>query len=235
MLPVDIDTFKSTLAKRGGLAKTNYFSIYMTTPILNLSLDNALSNVVSGNLNPMQAFNDPRDITLLCESCTLPGRQIATNEYATMKHATKKPYGYINEDVTFTFLLTEDYYMKDVMDAWQAQIIDFKTNRLRYKGNYARDIVIQQLSSKGTPIYTVKLLNAFPVSVNGIELSNTGENTVQKVTVTMAYDDWTNEGLIDGALDVVDSIADGISQTKDELGSVYSSARKVFGKLPKLF
>ena len=211
MLPVDIDSFKSSVAKRGGFAKQNHFSIYMTVPILNLSLDNALSNIVSGNFNPLQAFNDPRDITLLCESCSMPGRQIATNDYATMKKPEKRPYGYMNDDVTFTFLLTQDFYMKDVMDGWQSQIINMERNRLRYKKEYVSDIIIQQLSHSGTPIHTVKLKNAFPTTVSAVELSNTSENTIQRVTVTMSYEDWINEGLISGALGAAGMVAGSLN------------------------
>ena len=124
-LPASIDTLKSTIGKRGGVSKSNRFAIYMNLPLISINPGTILSNIASGSgFNPMSLINDPRDISLLCESCSLPGRQITTAEHITRLKAIKKPYGYINDDVSFTFLLTGDYYLKEVMDSWQASIID---------------------------------------------------------------------------------------------------------------
>ena len=201
VLPASVDTLRGTLGKRGGVAKANRFSIYMPLPLISINPGSILTNLASGNgFNPMSLLNDPRDMSLLCESCSLPGRTIATAEHMTRLKAIKKPYGYINDDVTFTFLLTGDYYIKQVFDDWTAKLFDFEKGEVSYKDDCVSDVTIQQLGPSNIPIYTCKLQKAFPVSVSAVELSNTSENTISRVSVTMAYDEWSDGASLAGTL-----------------------------------
>ena len=201
VLPASVDTLRGTLGKRGGVAKANRFSIYMPLPLISINPGSILTNLASGNgFNPMSLLNDPRDMSLLCESCSLPGRTIATTEHMTRLKAIKKPYGYINDDVTFTFLLTGDYYIKQVFDDWTAKLFDFEKGEVSYKDDCVSDVTIQQLGPSNIPIYTCKLQKAFPVGVSAVELSNTSENTISRVTVTMAYDEWSDGASLAGTL-----------------------------------
>jgi hypothetical protein len=210
MLPTAIDDLKSAINRRGGLASANRFSIYIQQPLLNLSLDNLATGILSGG-GIGTVLNDPRDMSLLCESCSIPGRQITTSEYVTVDHGVKKPYTYINEDVTFTFHLTEDFYIRKVFDSWMGRVIDTDTHRLNYKETYVQDVIIQQLAKNGVPIYSVKLREAFPISVNAIELNNSAENTTQKVTVTMAYKDFEPLDLAESVVGSANIIKNGLT------------------------
>ena len=80
--------------------------------------------------------NDPRDISLLCETVTIPGRQIATLDYQADKQAVKIPYSFINEDVTCSFLLTNDYYMKTMFDDWLEQVFNSESYRAKFKKDF---------------------------------------------------------------------------------------------------
>ena len=198
-LPMNIDTLKATLGKRTGLAKSNRFAIYMNLPIVSVNPTRLLTNFASGNFNPMQVLNDPRDISLLCESCSLPGRQVTTAEHTYKLKPIKKAYGYLNEDVSFTFLLTGDYYMKGMFDAWQGSVFNQERGTMNYKDDYTSNVIIQQLNDKHLPIYTCTLRNAFPTTVSAVELSNGNENQVSRVTVSLAYDDWDDNASFAGA------------------------------------
>jgi len=120
-------------------------------------------------------------------------------EKRTTHKAVKKPYSYLVEEVSFTFTLTNDYYIKKYFDSWQDMIVSGGDKGIAYKETYTTDIVIQQMGSGNDfiPAYGVKLLNAFPIAVNAIELSNRSENQVVEVSITLGYDDWTEESLFD--------------------------------------
>tara|TARA_B100000073_G_C23698763_1_gene559433 strand:- start:957 stop:1601 length:645 start_codon:yes stop_codon:yes gene_type:complete len=188
--PANLDSLKSTIGRRTGLAKQNRFAVYMNLPLMSIDAGNIITNLVSGNFNPFQIINDPRDISLLCETAVLPGKSIATTEYQTNMKARKMPYGYISDDVSFTFLLTGDYYMKTVFDKWLGQIINQDRKTLMYKDDYVSEVEIQQLNDQNIPVYSCKLRKAFPINISQVDLGNTNENTVSRVTVTFAYDDW---------------------------------------------
>lgn len=193
----------------------NRFAVYMQPPaasLLNLDIQGAITSAISGNFSIKNAFNDPRDISLLCESCSLPGRQITTMDYQSIRQAIKMPNGYINEDITFSFHLTHDYYIKKMFDKWVSAVIDFKNYRVRYQNEYTTDVIIQQLDKKNVPIYGIKLYKAFPVTINSINLDNTAENTPQKVSVTMAYEDYAVEGGLSSALSAIKTSIGGITK-----------------------
>jgi len=188
--PANIETLKSTFSRRTGIAKANKFAVYMNLPLMSIDVGSIITNVISGNFNPLQIINDPRDISLLCETVTMPGRSIATSEYMTNMKARKMPYGYISDDVSMTFLLTGDYYLKNVFDKWLEEIIDIKRKTVKYKDDYVSEIEIQQLNDQNIPVYSCKLLKAFPINISQIDLGNTSENTAARITVSFAYDDW---------------------------------------------
>ena len=65
VLPASIDTLRSTLGKRQGVARPNRFSIYMPLPLISINPGSILTNIASGGgFNPMSLLNDPRDISL---------------------------------------------------------------------------------------------------------------------------------------------------------------------------
>jgi hypothetical protein len=208
----NIDTLKATISKRTGLARSNRFAVYINLPIISINKDRILSNVLSGNINPLQAFNDPRDISLLCDSCTLPGRQITTLDRQTNMKTVKVANGYLNEDVTFSFMLTGDYFIKTVFESWSKEIINFEELTLKFKEDYVGDVIIQQLNERDVPIYSVRLNNAFPTTISSVELSNANENTISKVDITMSYDDWEEVSFIEELRDFdLQSRLDGIN------------------------
>ena len=95
ILGSEIDDLKGVFSKRQGAANVNRFMIFMQPPsasLLNLDVNAAITGALSGNLSIGGFINDPRDVSLLCESCTLPGRAITTMEKQNVKQAVKVPY-----------------------------------------------------------------------------------------------------------------------------------------------
>ena len=217
-----IDDFKSQLAKRNGLAMANRYRAVVSLP-----------QSISGK------FPGTESLDLLCDATGLPGRQITTIDYQAHKQVIKIPYGFMNEDVTFTFLLTGDYYAKKVFDAWAEAIINFSDYRAKYLVDHVSEILIFQTSNNANApsqstdgnttqvsgagaapigdgsrgldnqgisvlppfvtagevvtepkVYGVKLINAYPVTISGVNLENSGENTVQKMQVIMTYENF---------------------------------------------
>ena len=217
LLGSDIDELKGIFSKRQGLANSNRFMVYMQPPsgsLLNLDLNALAVGVLSGNgLSLGGLINDPRDVAMLCESCTLPGRAITTIVMQNVKQSIKVPYTYINEDVTFTFLLTNDYYMRKMFDQWMGMVFNIDTYTMNYKSEYVTDVRIAQLNKQNIPIYTVRLENAYPTGINAINLDNTAENSIQKVTVNLTYENFVVEGLVDTVTGIAGGIADTVAGT----------------------
>lgn len=215
ILGKSINDLKAGIGKHGGLATPNRFAVYMQPPaasLLNIDLQNIAVSLVSGNFKPASLVNDPRDVAILCESCSLPGKQILTMDYQLNKQSVKIPYGYLNEDVTFTFLLTNDYYMKKMFDKWSEATINFDRYRVKYHNEYTTDVVIQQLNKENLPVYGIKLRKAYPVTYNSVALDNTSENSIQRFMVTMTFEEYVVEGAIESAMSSVKTAIGGIKK-----------------------
>jgi len=188
--PVTIDEFKSTVGKHNGIATTNRFAVTITPPsaaFLNLG-------ALIGN-GPL--INDPRDINVLCQSCSLPGKLIMTGDFdAYGANPRKYPQSSVQEDVEFSFLITGDFYAKKTFDKWQNSIIDQQSQLVEYDETYKTDVYIQQLNKDNTPMYAVRLRDAYPIAVNSVDLSNDNTDTTSLVNVTMTYDFFETEAPI---------------------------------------
>ena len=200
-----IDKLKSTISQKGGLAPANRFSVIFTPPsqsILNLDIQGLIGSAVSGNFSPSQLVNDPRDIAILCQSVTLPGSTIATYEEGLHKQVRKFPYTFIDDEVTMSFLLTNDYYMRKMFDNWMSNIVNKESHLVGYKNDYSVDVIIQQLNQKNIPVYGVKLEKAFPTAISSSELSQDSGEFV-RFEVTWAYDKYKPEGPLSSTLSTI--------------------------------
>ena len=127
-------------------------------------------------------------INMLCESVTMPSRALSTNEYTNGTQTKKIPYTYIDEDVVMEFNLSGDYYPKLVMDSWIESILQPDGFVAQYKNNFVADIQIYGQDINDNSVYKINLINAYPISVGDIQLSNANENTIGKFQVSFAYD-----------------------------------------------
>jgi len=138
-------------------------------------------------------------MSILCDSVTLPGRQVVTSDRFTSLKSIKIPYGYTNEDVNISFICPIDFTPYQFLYNWQREAF---TNmgrgaegdqRVRLRQRYVSDMQIQVLTNNkiagNRPAHEITLKNAFPTSLNAIELGNANEDMI-RVTATLTYDDW---------------------------------------------
>jgi hypothetical protein len=210
---MNIENLKSTISKKGGLAPSNRFNVIFAPPavsLLNLNVENIIGSVISGNFNAGNLLNDPRDISILCKSVTLPGRTLSTFEHDHDRQQNKYPYTFIDEDVTMTFHLTNDYYMRNMLEQWQSGIFNTESYVTGFKNDYSVDVIIQQLNQKNIPVYGVKLEKAYPISYESITLDNSSENAVNEMSVTFAYNKFVPEGPLSSTGSAIRSAIDSI-------------------------
>ena len=60
---------------------------------------------------------------------------------------------------------------------------------------------------------TIKLYNAYPITISSLELSNSSENTTLRVSITLAYEDWEAVGTVDGLTNLAGRAGDLISNS----------------------
>jgi len=186
-----IDTLKSLVSSKSGIARSNVFRVVLP------SLPGANS----------------ADLNLLCKDVQLPGRQIMTNERRIGLQFEKVAYGYAVTDISMTFHVMNDYGVKKYFETWQNLAINQETFEVGYYNDYTFQIRIDQLkkgvslpvysfnnfldlfSSKAVfltedeIIYSCILNNAFPTTMNAIQLNNDLDGIVE-LNVQLSYKNW---------------------------------------------
>lgn len=188
MFNTSIDSLKSVFSNRKGVAASNQYRLIMLKPPTTLGAAGVA----------LDLFNS-RDLSILCDSVVFPGRNISTTEYNIGAQTIKTPYTFINSEVTATFILTNDGMARKYFEAWMEAIFDTENYTVAYKDEYATDIEIQHLNkNEGLNIvHAVRLKNAYPTNINEYTLSNSEENSVTKIDVTFAYDNYSSPYTLD--------------------------------------
>ena len=137
-----------------------------------------------------EIMDDSRTLMLRCENAQLPGRTFATTEQRTYGPIEKHPYLVTYNDIDLTFILSDDMGTKKIFDDWLEYINPQRTNNFGYRQDYQTDLTVRQYSVSDEITYQATLYEAFPVSMNQLDLdwSNDGYH---KLTVTFAYTRWS--------------------------------------------
>ena len=141
---------------------------------------------------------DPRNLNMTCTAVNLPGRQIETTDRIIGMKTERVVNGFVSDDVSMTFMLTNQYEAKRYFDEWSALSVDTEAYELNYKydefGNpaYAKPVTIHQLNAEAENVYVCTLQEAFPTTINAIELSGEASALVQ-LNVQLSYTNWSGE------------------------------------------
>ena len=232
----NIDALKSTISKKGGLARTNRFNVIFTTPtqaLININPEVLVGDIITGQKPSIRnLINDPRDISLLCEQAMLPSRSISTLDFMGDRQSNKFPYTHIDGDVTLHFILTNDMYMKSMFDSWLSSIINVDNYDLGYKDDYSTDIIIQHLDMNNIPTYGVKLEKAYPIDVTAVAFNNS-DGDFARLTITIAYDKYVVEGPLSSTAGALKAAIPG-QLIGEMIGGIPEIPKLNFPKLPKI-
>jgi hypothetical protein len=137
-------------------------------------------------------YNDinPNDLILRCETAELPSRTYATAEQKFGSNPVEKfPYQVQFNDLNLTFIVDDDMQAKYFFDAWLEAVIPSSRYNPNYKDTYSCTINIRQYNNYNELSYSVDLLEAYPISVNQLDLDWSAEGH-HKLTVVFAYTSW---------------------------------------------
>ena len=173
-----LDDLKAQMSKRFGPARPNRYRVFFPS---------------------VEFATAAEDMSIMCDSVNMPGRQILTNERYTDMKARKVPYGFASEDVSISFILMNDWSAWTYLNDWHRQVIG-NINQLggytvNFKDDYAKDIEIEHLNynNQGASQIAKRILlkNAFPSTLNTVELSNSSESEIIRVSASFSYDNWS--------------------------------------------
>lgn len=203
-----INEFKASFTK--DIARPNRFDVRIPIP-----------------LTLLQYVNYAKNLTYRCEAAQLPGRTFATAEQKIGSNPTEKyPYQTTYNDIELTFIVDSDMNQKVFMDAWLEYINPTYNFNFKYKEDYSTTITINQYDVNGDLTYSINLYDAYPISMNQLDLDWSQNDSYHKLTVTFAYTYWKNNSLQAFGQELVDA---GIAAIADVLGGLGGSADSAIG------
>lgn len=202
-----LNDFKSSFS--GDLARTSRFDVEIPLP-----------------LTLVPYIKSARRLNYRCEVANLPGRTFATTDQKTYGPIEKHPYLTTYNDIDLTFIVDDDMQQRLLFDGWLNYINPTYNYNMRYKENYATTLTINQYNVSNEKTYAVSLMDAYPVSMNQLDLDWNGDG-YHKLTVTFAYTYWRNLSLQALGMDLLDagldSIASGMGGLGGSIGNAVSS------------
>lgn len=169
---------------------------------------------------------DKTFLSFVCNNVQLPGRSLQTTSQMIYSTARKFPYATLYDDLSLSFLCTNKMEEKKFFDTWQRNIINPVNGILNYYDSYVGQVLITTLDDEGNPSYTCYCEEAYPVTVDPIDLSYEENDTIMRLTVRFAMRKWTSyedqavNGNIPGLVEMpreTFSILDPITNTVKEL------------------
>ena len=201
--------FLTNMKAHDGPAKPSRFEVILPIPsYINSFVGNSIleqlinlpNNIVSSVTDIFSAPQDPatrttnaslsRYLALQCETAELPGRTLLTQDVKIYGPTFKVPYQSQYNDINLGFICTNDFYERKLFDRWIEAIHPSDTNNMRFpKGNgtrYMCNITIIQYDDFIKKIYSVQLIDAFPIDIASQPLS-WSEDNFHRLSVQFAY------------------------------------------------
>ncbi len=176
-----------------------YISDFVPNNIIEnlLNLPNAIFGTVTDAIgsalgqSPVGANSTlSRYLALQCETAELPGRTLMTHEAKVYGPTYKVPYQSQYNEMTLTFLCTNEFWERKLFDRWIEAIMPSDTNNMRYAKDeatrYMTPIKVIQYDDFIKQIYAVELIDAFPTGVSAQPLS-WSEDGFHRLSVQFAY------------------------------------------------
>ena len=204
--------FLSHMRSKDGPAKPSRFEVVIPLPkyisdfvpnniienLLNLpnaifdTVTDAIGSATGRNRDKLTDSNPTlsRYLALQCETAELPGRTLMTQEAKVYGPTYKVPYQSQYNEMTLTFLCTNEFWERKLFDRWIEAIMPSDTNNMRYAKDeatrYMTPIKVIQYDDFIKQIYAVELVDAFPIGISAQPLS-WSEDGFHRLSVQFAY------------------------------------------------
>lgn len=132
-------------------------------------------------------------ISLRCSSVTLPGRSISTTERFHHGPIRKIPYAEIYDDVQMSFIASDTLEERRFFGSWQTLIGGGDSYNMAWYSDIIGTVQINTLDKQGRVTSSTTLYEAFPMTIDAIQLDYTAGDQLPLFNVTFAYHHWESK------------------------------------------
>ena len=173
----NVSGFTSTISEMG-LASPNKFKVVIAFPD-KIKQDNATLE----------------NLSLMVETISFQGRGVQT--ILDLQYGLRREIAYnapVYQPITLSFLCSAALKEKQLLDKWNNYIVPNKGGYgfdVAYYNDYRGTLTVHLLDRDGKTVkYTQTYMEAYPKTVNAIELNHSTTNSVARVTADFQYAYW---------------------------------------------
>ena len=143
-------------------------------------------------LAPLPNYAKQRDVSLRCESILLPGRNLNTLTDGNPYGPTREVVDGVTyaEDIAMTFVASAGLEERVFFEEWQELAFNKQTWNIGYYNDYVSTVEIYMLNRQDERRYGIKLIEAFPKTIAGTDLSQTTSSEIIRTSVTFSFRYW---------------------------------------------
>jgi hypothetical protein len=174
-----------------GVARANRFRVSFNLP---RGIDNEYFTNTSSAIGEIQGvqneLNRTGGIDLMCHSCTLPSRELQSFDLQQMGPPHRMPNTVSYMPITFTFYSNGNLSSRRYFEVWQTAVHNISSNTFNFYNEYVSTIRIGILDTENRETYSVRIWEAWPSSIAGVDYAYGSNNSPQSFVVTMQYKYW---------------------------------------------
>ena len=176
---------------------------------------------------PGGSANDARKVSLRCETVLLPGRNLNTTTDSMPYGPTREVVDGVTyaEDIAMTFQASSGLDERVFFEEWQELAFNKQTWNVGYYNDYVSTVEIYLLDRQDQRRYGIKLVEAFPKTIGGTDLSQAANNEIVKTSVSFSFRYWESLDTNRQPPSLTDKIFDTVVNTVE---------RNIEANLPKV-
>ena len=147
---------------------------------------------------PGQGANDLKQMNLMCDQCSLAGRDVQAVldlQYGIRRQVVYNAPAYT--PLSLSFLCTDNMDEKRILDKWNDKCVSVNGGfNVEYYNNYIGELDVYVLDRSGKHrTYHMHYHEVYPKTVTAVELNHGTTNATLRVTAEIAYAFWTTSDI----------------------------------------
>jgi hypothetical protein len=182
------------------MARPTRYMVVIQPPqkVIDIQGDMDYSAPSSGE-NDLESSQTKRNVGMMCNSVTMPSRDVKTSPSQQYGPQRRMPYAYsFSGELNMSFYGDKFLRQRMFFENWQKKIFDINTHNMKFYDDYVGTMDIMQLGSfnsendRDRVTYAVRLYEVYPQTIGSYDMSYGAVNEVVNVPITLNFRHWRN-------------------------------------------
>jgi len=196
-----INRFIAEINQGEGMARPTRYMVVIQPPQKIMDMQDYMndSQSPSSGSNDLESANIKRNVGMMCNSVTMPSRDVNTAASQQYGPQRRMPYAYsFSGELAMSFYGDKFLRQRMFFENWQKKIFNIQTHDMNFYDDYVGTMDIMQLGSfssendRDRVTYAVRLYEVYPQTIGSYDMSYGQTNEVVNVPITLNFRHWRN-------------------------------------------